>query len=160
MAFDDDEDALRELRMIWHIQQSSGIHQTLTAADVFDAAMVSGRHTIIPNDVGGTLEAGKPADVLVLDRSQMVADCLDDAVEDAELVLTRATKSSIDRLIVAGRTIVANGKNVDFDLEAADAELIGQARAGWPEKQEGIAELHRLRAVIEDYYGSYAHLSG
>ncbi len=160
MAFDDDEDALRELRMIWHIQQSTSIHQNLSPAEVFDGGMVNGRHTIIPGDDGGVLEPGRPADILVLKRSEMVPDCLEEAADDAHLILTRAAKSHIDRLIVAGRPIVANGQNVDFDLEQAEMELLDQARHGWPAKQTEIDEIHRLRTVIEDYYGSYAHLSG
>lgn len=152
MAMDDDEDALRELRLLWLSQQGSGIEPALRPAELFDAVLGAGRRTVTSSDDGGKLRAGAPADILTLDLDAMLADTLDADLDPLQAILTRATKAHIEALHVAGRKVVERGRVQTLDLDAATAELHAQAAAGWPEKAAAKAEQARLRTALEAYY--------
>lgn len=53
MAFDDDEDALRELRVAWRLQRGWGAEDVLTRDRLLDAALVDGRRAIFGARDGG-----------------------------------------------------------------------------------------------------------
>ncbi len=152
MAMDDDEDALRELRLLWLSQQGSGIEPALQPGELFDAVLGAGRRSVIGADDGVRLLPGTAADVLVLDLDAMLADALDADLDPVQAILTRATKAHIETLHVAGRKVVERGRVQTLDLDAATAELHAQAAAGWPERAAAKAEQLRLRAALEAYY--------
>ncbi|CAF4906488.1 unnamed protein product, partial [Rotaria sp. Silwood1] len=71
MSFDDDDDMLKELRLFWHLQRGFGGERILSEADLFEAACVTGRKTIV-DDGGGRVEVGAPADIIILDVRRML----------------------------------------------------------------------------------------
>ncbi len=77
MALDDDEDALRELRLLWQLQRGFGLIDTLDPARLWQAVTRDGRRAILgPDDDGGTLTPGAPADILTLSTARMMADTI------------------------------------------------------------------------------------
>ena len=70
----------------------------------------------------GALEVGAPADVLILDLDRLDRDSVM-PVEPIDLVFARATAAHVDRLIVAGKDVVRDGRLVNLDLEATEAAL-------------------------------------
>lgn len=160
MAFDDDEDALRELRVAWRLQRGWGADEVLGRDRLLDAALIDGRRAILgPGSRGGTLSPGTPADVLVLDTARMTADVLDGCADLLDLMIARAVKADVRQLFVAGREVVRDGVATGLDLAAAEAELAAQARAaGTPPP---CVDLQALQAALGDYYrcGYHRHLS-
>lgn len=130
MAFDDDEDALRELRMLWHLQRGFGLNDVLTPQSLWRAVLSDGRAAILGEDGGGTVIPGAPADLLALSTDRIMADTIADRCHPSDLLLTRATKADVAGLWVAGRRIVADGRCLGIDLPEIEAELLAQARAG------------------------------
>lgn len=157
MAFDDDEDMLRELRLLWHLQRGFGGKSVLSEADLFDAACVHGRRTVTGDDGGGRISAGAPADLMVLDLAAMSADMVADALDPIDLLLTRMTKRHLRRLVVAGRTVVEDGRCVTVDLPALEADLLGEARAGWAAAPPDTARTHRLQTAMRRFYACGCH---
>ena len=156
MAFDDDADALRELRLLWLNQQRTGIKDSVSRAALCDAVFVKGRRTITPVG-GGAIAPGHAADLIVLDYAGMTADLLDGALDELEILLTRARKEYVKSVIVAGREIVRDGVLRSIDLAAAQAELWAQARAAWPSVQTGSDLRRRLHAAVSHYYECGCH---
>jgi cytosine/adenosine deaminase-related metal-dependent hydrolase len=156
MALDDDEDMLREVRLLWLLQRGFAGDRVLTPAQLFDAACVAGRRTVTA-DGGGRLERDAPADVLVLDLAAMMADLVDDGIDPLDLMLTRMSKRHVRRLVVAGRTIVEEGRCVSVDLPALQAELLAEARAGWAERRPDTARIGRLQTAIRHFYACGCH---
>ncbi len=70
----------------------------------------------------GRLAVGAPADILVLDLDRLDRDAVM-AVEPIDLLFARATAAHVDRLIVAGREVVRDGRLARVDLDAAEAAL-------------------------------------
>ncbi|MEM7721996.1 MAG: amidohydrolase family protein [Pseudomonadota bacterium] len=160
MAFDDDEDALRELRVAWRLARGWGADDTLTLDRFLDAVFVDGRRAILgPDDQGGTLAAGAPSDLLVLDTDRITHDVLDGRIGLPDLLVARARAEDVRSLIVGGRTVVRDGKTTGIDRLAAEAELLDQAR-----HHAGTAPddaLDAMRAALTEYYrcGCHTHLA-
>ncbi|ROU02916.1 amidohydrolase family protein [Histidinibacterium lentulum] len=153
MAFDDDEDALRELRVAWRLQRGWGVDDILTRDRLLDAALLDGRRAIFGPGAGQGLEAGAPADLLELDMSRIRADVLEDRADPVDLMIARARTEDVRTLIVGGRRVVETGRVTGIDLPAAEAELMAQARAA-----AGAApDLAPLQAAIADYYRCGCH---
>ncbi len=110
MALDDDEDMLRELRVTWLLQRGFSGERTLEAGDLFAAVCGDGRRSVLGPDGGGSLAVGAPADVMVLDAAAMERDVIDPDIDPLDLVLTRATRRHLARLVVGGRDVVVDGR--------------------------------------------------
>jgi cytosine/adenosine deaminase-related metal-dependent hydrolase len=159
MAFDDDEDALRELRVAWRLARGWGAEDVLSLDRLLDAALIDGRRSILgPADRGGVLEPGAPADLLVLDAVRMTADVLDGCADLVELTVTRARAEDMRSLFVGGREVVVEGRATGLDRPAAEAELMAQARAAGAMPPDD--DLRALQAALADYYrcGCHRHL--
>ena len=157
MAFDDDEDLLREMRLLFCLQRGFGGDDLLGPGDLFRAACIDGRRTVVADD-GGRLMPGAPADLMVLDLAAMGGDMIDPAVDPLDLMLTRMSKAHLRRLVVAGRTIVADGRCVTVDRPALEARLVAEARAGWAASPPDDARHGRLQKAIRRFYACGCHV--
>jgi cytosine/adenosine deaminase-related metal-dependent hydrolase len=129
-AFDEDDDALRELRLAHLLHAGSGFAIGVNREQMLQIAFANGRKSVTNRDDGGAICAGAPADLLLLDWAAIDDDRLRDDIDALDLVLTRATAGHIRELIVNGRTAVKDGVVVGADLPGARAEVLAQMRAG------------------------------
>ena len=149
-ALDDDDDMLRELRLTHLLHLGSGFTPKLTENDMLSAGANTGRLSVTNSKDGGMIEAGAPADLLLLDYDALDNDKLRDDLDPVDLVFARATARHIHELIVAGHTIVRDGRVLGIDLEAARREVVLRMRAGQPAMASFAAALSHLdRAVSE-----------
>jgi cytosine/adenosine deaminase-related metal-dependent hydrolase len=161
MALDDDEDALRELRLLWHNQKSSGLADGITRAQLCAAVFTAGRHTITPV-AGGRIAPGMAADLLLLDYARMATDVLAGAADELDVVLARGRKEHVVQLVVDGRTIVENGTLRSIDQSQVESELMAQARAAWPAASATTRLRVDYRTALADFYrcGCHQHAAG
>jgi len=159
-SFDDDEDMLREVRLVWRSYRGFGDADLLGRRDVFDAVLVDGRRTVVGEDGGGRLVVGAPADIAVLDLAEMSADVLYSGFDIADLLLTRMAKRHLKRLIVGGRTIVENGACVSVDRADLEAALLRSAKAARAAAPPDDGRIARLQGAVEAYYGAGFHKQG
>lgn len=157
MAFDDDDDALREIRLLFQHHRGFGGEDVLSPERLFQAVLADGRRSVLGEDGGGRIAPGAPADLVVLDRAAMAPDLLDGAAGLVDLLLTRMTKAHLHTLVVAGRTVVADGRCVTVDRSALEAELLDEARAGWRRNPPDLVARDRLRAALRRYYACGCH---
>jgi cytosine/adenosine deaminase-related metal-dependent hydrolase len=129
-ALDEDDDALRELRVAQLLHAGTGFNLAVSREQMLRMAFANGRLAVTNVDDGGTISSGAPADLLLLDWAAIDDDRLREDIDAVELTLTRANARYIRELIVAGRTIVKDGKLPGVDLPAARAEVLAQMRAG------------------------------
>ena len=130
---DDDDDMLREMRLVWLNHRGFGMEDVLGRDRLIEALTIDGRRAVLGEDGGGRIAVGAPADLLVLDLAAMSTDIVSPDEDALTVILTRATRRHIRRLVVAGRTVVADGRCVTVDLPALEAGLIAEARARWQE---------------------------
>jgi cytosine/adenosine deaminase-related metal-dependent hydrolase len=151
-ALDDDDDALREMRL-WHLLHvGNGFTVAVGREQTLRAAFANGRLSVTNIDDGGAIATGAPADILVLDWAAIDEDRLREEIDPLLLVLTRATARHVRELIVAGRTVVNNGAVTGVDAVAARSEVLSRMRHAMPEKAALAAALPVLERAIAKYY--------
>jgi cytosine/adenosine deaminase-related metal-dependent hydrolase len=156
-SFDDDGDILREIRLLWRVCRGFADADVLAAGDVFDAALVDGRRTVLGDDGGGRLAVGAPADIMVLDLAAITADFIDVDFDAADVLLTRMAKRHLTRLIVGGRTVVEDAGCVSVDRPAMEARLLESARAARRADPPDAARMSRMQRGIASFYAAGLH---
>lgn len=152
LALDEDDDALREMRLAYALHRGWGFEVTMSRAQLWDFAARHGRRCVTGTDApaDGTLAPGAVADLLVLD-----AEALDDdaellpGVDPLDLLLARAHGGHLVEVIAAGRPVVRQGRVLGIDEAACKSELDAQVRrrlatepawAAWFASVKGLAE--------------------
>ncbi|MGY8705730.1 amidohydrolase family protein [Bradyrhizobium sp. 18BD] len=138
LALDEDDDILREMRLVQMAHGGLGFKQTWTPAELFALAIRNGRRaTGAPGS--GELVAGNPADYVVIDLDRLDRDRIM-PVDPMALLFARGNASLVKEVVVAGRTIVRDGVCLGVDLPAIEQELRGMYRANVG-KLEGFQRL-------------------
>jgi cytosine/adenosine deaminase-related metal-dependent hydrolase len=150
-ALDDDDDMLRELRLTHLLHLGSGFTPKVNENDMLSAASKTGRLSVTNSAEGGTIEAGAPADLLLLDYDALDDDALRDDLDPVDIVFSRATARHMRELIVAGRTVVQDGRVLGIDLEAARKEVMLRMRAGQPAMASFATALSHLNRAMAEH---------
>jgi cytosine/adenosine deaminase-related metal-dependent hydrolase len=151
-AFDEDDDALREMRLSHLLHAGTGFKLALSREQLSRIAFVNGRLSVTNIADGGTISVGAPADLLVLDWAAIDNDGLCADLDSWDLTLTRATARHIRELIVAGGTVVKDGAVLGIDHVAARAEVLAQMRAGMKENDALAAALPALARALAEHF--------
>src|SRR5260370_41671647 len=73
LSFDEDEDALREMRLAYVVHKATGFDIRMRREDILRVAFENGRFAITGATDGGRIAPGAPADLLVLDWDRLAA---------------------------------------------------------------------------------------
>ncbi len=148
MALDEDEDAVREMRLDWLLHRGWGYRPTITPEEMLAMAAANGRFAITGDAAAGAAP-GRPADLLTLDWAALSAELIED-VPPMDVLLARATAAHVRGLHVAGRAVVADGRVTGVDLPALETELLAALRAGRDQTADLRAVMPELRAAFAD----------
>ncbi|MBV8850950.1 MAG: amidohydrolase family protein [Methylobacteriaceae bacterium] len=159
-AFDDDEDALRELRIAQWMFSPHDTRAPLTPELLFRGWHENGYYSVNNRSGYGRLEAGAPVDIVVLDYEAMAFDVIEGMIDPLDVVLTRATARHVKSLHVAGREIVRDGRVLGVDLPAIEREVIAQSRAHAGHMRRLRPVLERSQQTLKSFYQSGGHRSG
>ena len=126
IAFDEDDDMLREIRLVQAINGPWGLDDPEDRRDFLLSAVAEGRRSLgAPGS--GILAEGEAADLLILDLDTLDRDAIL-PVEPLDLVFARGTAAHVRGLYVAGREVVAEGRVLGIDLDAVEGELRARFR--------------------------------
>ena len=128
LALDEDDDVIREMRLVQMAHGGLGFKRTWTRPEFFGLAIRNGRAaTGAPGT--GELAPGAPADFVTIDLDRLDRDQIM-PVDPLELLFARGNASVVRDVVVDGRTIVRDGRPTGVDLPAIEQELRGMYRAG------------------------------
>lgn len=151
-AFDDDDDALRELRLSHLLHAGTGFDLAMTRRQALQSTVSAGRFAVTNIRESGALEAGAAADMMLLDWAMLDDDALRADIDPVHLLFSRATARHIRELIVGGRSVVRDHRVQGVDLPAARSEIIAQMKAGLADSGTLTAALSALDHAIEHHY--------
>jgi cytosine/adenosine deaminase-related metal-dependent hydrolase len=127
LALDEDDDVLREMRLVQMMHGGLGFKRTWTCPEFFGLAIANGRRaTGAPGT--GELTVGAPADFVTVDLDRLDRDQIM-PVDPLELLFARGNASLLRDVVVDGRLIVSEGRCLGVDLPAIENELRGIYRA-------------------------------
>jgi cytosine/adenosine deaminase-related metal-dependent hydrolase len=151
-ALDEDDDALREMRLADLLHGAIGFETKVDRKAILTAILANGRRSVTNRHDGGALTAGAPADILLLDWNKLDADRLKPDLDPLDLLFARATARHIKELIVAGRSIVRDGRVLGIDYPAMQDDLLARFRHGIAQSATFAAALPELERVIRDHF--------
>jgi cytosine/adenosine deaminase-related metal-dependent hydrolase len=151
-TFDEDDDALREMRLAHLLHQGVAFETDVDRPAMLRMAFQTGRLSITNRDDGGTLAAGEPADILVLDWDAVDAERLRADLDPCDLLFARTTMRHIHELIVAGRSVVREGRVLGIDYPAMRDELLARLRAMMGQSVPLAAALRELERAVAAHY--------
>jgi cytosine/adenosine deaminase-related metal-dependent hydrolase len=128
LALDEDDDVIREMRLVQMAHGGLGFKRTWTRPEFFSLTIRNGRAATGAHGTGA-LAAGAPADFVVIDLDRLDRDRIM-PVDPLELLFARGNASLVRDVVVDGRTIVRDGKPTGVDLPAIEQELRGMYRDG------------------------------
>src|SRR5262245_8596411 len=153
-TFDEDDDALRELRLAHLLHQGIAFTTDVDRPTMLRMAFHNGRLSVTNRDDGGALAPGMPADVLVLDWDAVDAERLRPDLDPQDLLFSRSTMRHIHELIVAGRPVVRDGAVLGIDYPAMRDDMLARLRADMHRSAGLAAALRELEQVVAAHYRS------
>jgi cytosine/adenosine deaminase-related metal-dependent hydrolase len=128
LALDEDDDVLREMRLVQMMHGGLGFKRTWTCPEFLGLAVRNGRRaTGAPGT--GELAPGAPADFVTFDLDRLDRDQIM-PVDPLDLLFARGNASLLRDVVVDGRLIVSEGRCLGVDLPVIEKELRGIYRAG------------------------------
>jgi cytosine/adenosine deaminase-related metal-dependent hydrolase len=156
-AFDDDDDALRELRLSYFLHAGTGFDRAITREHAVSSAVSNGRFAVTNVNDGGLIEAGAAADMLLLDWAALNDDGIREDIDPINMLFSRATARHIRELIVGGRTIARDGRVLGIDRPAIRHEVLSQMRSGMAKNATIISALSALDEAVARHYAPDTH---
>ena len=154
-SMDDDDDALRELRLTYRLQRGRGLEEGMPLGALMRAACQTGREAVA-GLAPAPLVAGAPADLLEVDYAA-VSEGVVVELEEARLLAHRATGRHIAGMTVAGREVVRVGTVLGVDLPGIERELDAQVRHGADALRSWQEVGGRVRARLGEFYAAGLH---
>jgi cytosine/adenosine deaminase-related metal-dependent hydrolase len=123
LALDEDDDVLREMRLVQMMHGGLGFKRTWTTSEFLALAIANGRKaTGAPGT--GALVSGAPADFVTIDLDRLDRDRIM-PVDAIDLLFARGNASLLRDVVVDGRLVVSDGRCTGVDLPAIENELRG-----------------------------------
>lgn len=155
LAFDEDEDALREMRLAYALHKASGFDVRISRDELMRFATANGR-LAVTGEAGSQVMPGAAADLLILDWKELSAELVEPDVPPFDLLLAKAKQKHVKGLIVADRDVVRDGAVTGVDLPALEVELLAALRAAYPATADVRAAMPELKAALRKHYvGSF-----
>ncbi len=155
LAFDEDEDALREMRLCYALHKAYGFDRVLGHQEIMEIASANGRFAVT-GEAGGGIRPGAVADILVLDWERLSEELVDFDTSPVSLMLARGIKKHVRDLYVGGRRVVADGAVTGVDLPALEKTLLAELRARFQTSADIKAAMPELKAALAQHFrGAY-----
>ena len=149
-ALDEDDDALREMRLGHFLHAGWGFDEAVSREAYYTGTLANGRFANgAPGS--GVVAEGEAADYLVLDLDRLDQDAVM-PVDPLDFLFARAHAGHIAEVVVAGRTIVRDGRPTGVDLDAVHAELRAQYRDRLPQKAGFIQAWPTFEPAVAAFY--------
>jgi cytosine/adenosine deaminase-related metal-dependent hydrolase len=160
-SLNDDRSMLQEMRVALKIHRVPGMDDRVpTAPQVFQMATEHGGLTTPYGTQLGTLEAGKAADVVIMDWNHITFPYLDDEVPVVDAIVQLARTSGIDTVLVGGEPILRAGRftriNKQDALESLAASLCIPLR---PDELERRKLAKRVFPYVKNFYEDEGYLA-
>jgi cytosine/adenosine deaminase-related metal-dependent hydrolase len=158
-SVDDDDDAFRELRLNYLLHQGLSLEDGVPLSKLLHSSCYGGRFSVTGIAAGAGIAAGEPADFMVVDYSR-ISDDVFMPLDEAALLVRRATSSHLRQLVVAGRTVVSDGSLTGIALDQIQGELNTQVRDGMSRNRPWQQASDRFRENLKTFYSSGLHRCG
>ncbi len=156
-GINDDDDTFQEMRLAMLLHRTPGREsRALDAWDVLAMATINGARALNLQNVAGTLEIGKEADIVLVDLERILADFIHPNISLVETLVQRGKPQDIDTVMVAGEAIYQKSAWLRFDEQEKRSQLNGLMKTmPWPPNPEKAALVQKLLPYMRAYYAGW-----
>ncbi|MGI3783592.1 MAG: amidohydrolase family protein, partial [Janthinobacterium lividum] len=154
LALDEDDDALREMRLLTLLHGGVGFDTDATRPDILRMALHHGRAAVTNRTADAGLSAGSAADLLVINWDRVDDDRLRDDLDPLDLLFARARAEHVHSLWVGGRQIVAGGRVLGIDLPGLHEDLRLRTRDALGREADFMGALRALEPQLQQHYAA------
>ena len=157
ISFSDRDDMFTEVRLATYLQRMPRDLSTgrLDSEQVLRAAAVNGAQALGMSSKLGSLEAGKYADLLILDKERIMFPPGRYASEPfLDVVIDRAEAQDIDTVLVHGRVLMENGKVTIVDEDRIKERFAAAVAERIYQPSEEVRRWAELGTLVEPYLAS------
>ena len=156
-SLNDDDDMFQEMRLALRLHRTPGMAtRPPSPCQVLQMATWNGARVTHFQEVIGTLEPGKQADLMLLDMTGITTPYLDPEADIVDALVYRGRADQVDTVVIGGEVVLRHRQFTRLDRQAILEEL--QRELGQPQPPE-LEEMRRLaREVlpyIEQFYRSW-----
>jgi 5-methylthioadenosine/S-adenosylhomocysteine deaminase len=126
LAFDEDDDAVREMRLGYQLHRGWGFDVDMTREQWWAFAGGNGRRSVTGSNGVASLNVGDPADLIVMNWATLDSLAVFNDIDPLDILLARGNANYIERVIIGGREVVQDGKLITLDEGTMIAELLSQ----------------------------------
>jgi cytosine/adenosine deaminase-related metal-dependent hydrolase len=154
MAFNEDDDALHEMRLAYALHRGWGFDNSFSPAQLWTFAAQNGHRSVrgpaADATPGGVLDPGAAADLLVLDWDALDDDPLFDDIGPLDLLLARGCGLHIREVLAGGRHVVRDSVVTGIDEPALKAELLARTRSALAAAPASAVWRRQIGEMAED----------
>jgi cytosine/adenosine deaminase-related metal-dependent hydrolase len=156
-SIDDDDDALRELRLVRWLHDGPGLEPGLSPQLILTAATSTGAGAVTGRSDIGRIGPGQAADIMAIDWAALTHDAIAPLDDPLEMLFARASRQHMRHLWVAGNQIVRDGVVVGVDEPALESKLLDLARKDAPRIAQQRPLARRYQAALRRFYSGQMH---
>jgi cytosine/adenosine deaminase-related metal-dependent hydrolase len=163
-GINDDRDMLQEMRLVLRAHRTPGMDDDApTTAQVFRMATSGGARTTAYGARLGTIEAGRAADLVLLDWEQISFPYLDAETPTLDALIQRAKTGGVRKVLCAGEVIYDDGRFTRVDRDGALRALhddLARALADDEVERRKLSKalLPHVRKFYAGYFDPAAHV--
>jgi cytosine/adenosine deaminase-related metal-dependent hydrolase len=140
-SLNDDQDFLQEMRTAFHLQKLADLSIAsayVSPRQIFKMATQNSAELLGFGEMVGRLDAGRKADLVLLDYDAMCGHYCDPAHDPIDTLIYRGRKNHVDTVMVNGRVVVKAGKVQTIDIKKVGERLRGVAESPLTEMEQGM----------------------
>jgi 5-methylthioadenosine/S-adenosylhomocysteine deaminase len=161
LAFDEDDDAVRESRLGYQLHRGWGFDVDMTREQWWAFAAGNGRRSVTGREEPARLNLGDAADLMVMDWVALDSLAVFDDIDPLDIFLARGNASYVERVLIGGREVLNDGKLVGLDEAAMILELLSQWKFSLLKDSDNVATwrktLARLSKDLAPFYRKGFH---
>lgn len=159
-SINDDDDIIQEMKVCYLLHRLNSLELESPypeARGIFKMVTETNSRLIGFETMLGRLEAGRQADMVLLDYEQMCHPYTDPGHDPIETLLYRGSGYHVRTVIIAGRVVVENGRVLTVDEDAAAARLAERLSQPMTEIEKETAKMiDSLQECLRLYYRDFA----
>jgi cytosine/adenosine deaminase-related metal-dependent hydrolase len=158
-GINDDRDMLQELRMVHDVHRRPGFdpREVPDAATVLQMATEYGAGTTGFGSTIGRLEAGRFADLVMIDVDALARPYLHPDVSVIDLLVRRARPASVRTVVIGGSVVYDNGQFASVDPDDVDDRLAASMGQPSSSDRRRRALADAVSRALPDSYATYPH---
>ncbi len=153
-SINDDDDLFQEMALATRLHRPPGLEVPhLSSHQALHMATLGGAYeTTFGEEMIGSLEVGKRADMLLLDWDRISTPYVAENLDILDVLVSRARARDVETVIVEGRTILQDGQFTTIDADAVIGAVRDELSA--PEPAD-LTRRRELAANLEPYLREY-----